>query len=126
MPSDPSRQDLFVEERLHVLAEMEAPFIFPRQNNLTLLPRLLICFALAKRSNLRWDDEKVSRFLFYIKRVQIWEFLLWLGRLRIRLVSMRIWVQSLALLCELRIQSCCELQHRLQVRLGSHVAVAVV
>ena len=39
---------------------------------------------------------------------------------------MRLWVQSLALLSVLRIQCCCELWCRLQTRLGSCVAVAVV
>ena len=43
----------------------------------------------------------------------------------IQLVSMRMWVQSLALLSGLRIWGCCELWCRLQMRLGSHVAVAV-
>ena len=36
---------------------------------------------------------------------------------------MRLWVQSLALLSELRIQLCCELCCGLQTRLGSRVAV---
>ena len=40
--------------------------------------------------------------------------LLWLSRLRTRLVSMRMWVQSLALLSGLRIQHCLKLQCRLQ------------
>ena len=39
---------------------------------------------------------------------------------------MRIWVRSVALLSGLRIQHCCKLRHRLQMRLGSYVAVAVV
>ena len=38
---------------------------------------------------------------------------------------MRTQVQSLALLCGLRIWCCCELWYRLQTRLGSGVAVAV-
>ena len=37
---------------------------------------------------------------------------------------MRMWVRSLALLSGLRIQHCCELQCRSQLRLGSGVAVA--
>ena len=44
----------------------------------------------------------------------------------IRLVSMRIWVPSLASISGLRIQRCHELWHRLQTWLRSHVAVAVV
>ena len=38
---------------------------------------------------------------------------------------MRTWVQSLTLLSGLRIWHCCELQHRLQMRLRSHIAAAV-
>ena len=41
-------------------------------------------------------------------------------------VSMRLWVQSPALLIGLRIQHCHELWCRLQTQLGSHVAVSVV
>ena len=54
------------------------------------------------------------------------EFLLWLSRLQTRLVSTRIWVQSLALLSGLRIQHFHELWYRSQTRLRSCVAVAVV
>ena len=46
--------------------------------------------------------------------------------LRTGLVSMRLQVQSLALLSALRIRRCCELWYRLQTRLGSLVALAVV
>ena len=42
------------------------------------------------------------------------------------LVSMRMWVQSLALFSGLRTQCCCELWYRWQTWLGSGVAVAVV
>ena len=42
------------------------------------------------------------------------------------LVSMRMWVQSLALLSRLRIQHCRELWCRLQMGVGSGAAVAVV
>ena len=45
---------------------------------------------------------------------------------RILLVSVRMWVQSLALLNGLRIQHCYELWCKLQMRPGSPVAVAVV
>ena len=45
---------------------------------------------------------------------------------QIRLGTMRLRVRSLALLHGLRIQCCRELWGRLQMRLGSHVAVAVV
>ena len=38
---------------------------------------------------------------------------------------MRMWVQSLASLSGLRIQHCCELWHRSQTWLGSHIAVAL-
>ena len=43
----------------------------------------------------------------------------------IQLGTMRLWVQSLASLSGLRIQSCGELWYRSQTRLGSQVAVAV-
>ena len=39
---------------------------------------------------------------------------------------MRMWVQSLASLSELRILHCCELSCRSQTPLRSHIAVAVV
>ena len=44
---------------------------------------------------------------------------------QIRLGTMRLWVQSLALLCGLSIRHCCELWRRSQIQLGSGVAVAV-
>ena len=43
----------------------------------------------------------------------------------IRLVTMRLWVQFLALLSGLRIRCCRELWCRLQTRLGSRIAVAL-
>ena len=43
-----------------------------------------------------------------------------------QLVSMRTWVQSLALVGGLRIRHCHELWCRLQMQLGSHLAEAVV
>ena len=58
------------------------------------------------------------------KMSMYWEFSLWLSRLQTQLVSMRLWVQSLALLSGLRIPCCPELRFRLQLRSG--VAVAVV
>ena len=45
---------------------------------------------------------------------------------RTRLVSMRMWVWSLAALSGLRIQHFCELWYKLQTQLRSRVAVAVV
>ena len=45
---------------------------------------------------------------------------------RIQLVSMRMWIQSLALLSGLGIQHCHELWCRLQIQLRSCSAVAVV
>ena len=53
------------------------------------------------------------------------EFPLWRSGLRIRLGTMRLQVQSLALLSGLRIQCCRELWRRLQMRLRSDVAVAL-
>ena len=47
-------------------------------------------------------------------------------RKRIQLISMTMWVPSLALLSGLRIRCCCELWCRSQTQLGSSVAVAVV
>ena len=54
------------------------------------------------------------------------EFPLWLSGLQAQLVSMRTQVPSLASLSGLRIRRCLEMQGRLQVWLGSRVAVAVV
>ena len=48
------------------------------------------------------------------------------GSARIQLISMKLLVQSLALLSGLRIWHCPELWCRLQIRLSSGVAVAVV
>ena len=45
---------------------------------------------------------------------------------RIQLGTMRLQVRSLALLSGLKIQCCCELLCRLQIWLGSDVAVAMV
>ena len=44
----------------------------------------------------------------------------------IRLGTMRLWVRSLAPLSGLRIWHCRELWYRLQMRLGSGIAVALV
>ena len=52
------------------------------------------------------------------------EFLLWFSRLSTRLVSTRMWVQSLALLSGLRIWYCYKLWQRSQMQLRSRVAVA--
>ena len=59
-------------------------------------------------------------------RKEFQEFLLWLSRLRTQLVSMSMRVQSLALLSGLRICCCHKLWCRLQMKLRSRVAVAVV
>ena len=48
---------------------------------------------------------------------------MWLSRLRT--VSVRMWVQSVALVLGLRIWDCHELQHKSQMLLRSGVAVAV-
>ena len=45
---------------------------------------------------------------------------------QIRLGTMRLWVQSLALLSGLRIQHCHDLWCRLQTQLGSFIAVAML
>ena len=42
------------------------------------------------------------------------------------IVSMKMWVPSLASLGELRIQHCCKVRHRSQMQLRSGVAVAVI
>ena len=55
----------------------------------------------------------------------LWEFPLWLSRLRTQLVTTKMRVQSLALLRSLRIQHCHELWYRSQMWLESHIAVAV-
>ena len=54
-----------------------------------------------------------------------WEFPSWLSGLKNWLVSIRIWVQSLAFLNGLRIQPCCELWCRSQTQFGFLIAVAV-
>ena len=46
-------------------------------------------------------------------------------QLQTELVSMRLWVRSLALLSGLKIQHCRELWYRPQTRLGSHIVVTV-
>ena len=51
---------------------------------------------------------------------------MWLSRLRTGLVSVRMRVQSMALLSGLRIRCCCKLQHRSQMQIKSRIAVAVV
>ena len=54
-----------------------------------------------------------------------WEFLLWLSGLRTQLVSMRMWVRSLASFTGLRIRHCCKLRWGSKMPLRSSVAVAV-
>ena len=54
------------------------------------------------------------------------EVLLRLSELRKELVSMRMWVWSLALFSRLKIQHCVKLWCRLQMWLRSHIAVVVV
>ena len=75
----------------------------------TLITRVL----LSRRNN--WSKVATCR-----------EFLLWLNRLSTWLVSMRMWVRSLALLSGLRIWRCCKLWCRSQMWLWSGIAVAVV
>ena len=53
------------------------------------------------------------------------EFPLWFSGLRTQLVSMRMWIRSLAMLYVLRIWCCQELWYKLQIWLGSGIAVAV-
>ena len=53
------------------------------------------------------------------------EFLSWRSGYRIRLGTVRLWVQSLPLLSGLMIRPCRELWCGSQTRLGSHVAVAL-
>ena len=50
---------------------------------------------------------------------------MWLSELRTQLVSMRMWVQSLASLSGLRICCCYMLWYSSQMRFGSSIAVAV-
>ena len=64
--------------------------------------------------------------LNYFINLEVNEFLLWLSRLRTRLISMRMCVRSLALLSGLWIQCYRVLWCRLQTWLGSGVTVAVV
>ena len=51
---------------------------------------------------------------------------MWLSRLRLQLLSMRMWVRSTASLSGLRIRCCRELQCRSKMWLGAGIAVAVV
>ena len=60
-----------------------------------------------------------------LKKSNVLEFPLWLSGLRTRLVSMRMWVRSLASVTGLRIQRCLELWCRLQTQLGFRIAVVV-
>ena len=59
------------------------------------------------------------------KKMNSWEFLLWLSGLRTQLVSMRMWVRSLASFTGLRIRHCCKLRWGSKMPLRSSVAVAV-
>ena len=54
-----------------------------------------------------------------VKKHRLWEFVLWLSWLRIRLVFMRMWVLPLASLSGLRAWCCLKLQRRSQMQLGS-------
>ena len=58
----------------------------------------------------------------FLKNLALLEFPLWLCRLRTGLVSMRMWVQSLALLSGSRIWCCQEPQHRSQMLLRCRLA----
>ena len=49
-----------------------------------------------------------------------------ISRLRTQLVSMRMEVQSLALLIVLGIHCCCKFRHRSKMWLRSHISVTVV
>ena len=79
--------------------------------------------------NLSWPyipSPAWERGLNHLYQKFIWEFPLWHSRLQIGLVTMRIWVQSLASLSGLRSWHCCELWYRSQTRLGSCTAVSMV
>ena len=60
------------------------------------------------------------------KKRKVMEFPLWLSRLRIQLVSMRMSVPSPTSLSGLKILCCHKLRYRVQKQLRSGVAVAVV
>ena len=60
-----------------------------------------------------------------IHKILFWELLLWLSRLEIQLVFMRMLVWPLDLLSGLRSWHCCELWYRSQMWLGSSIAVVV-
>ena len=70
-----------------------------------------------------FGEKKRGSYLFQVSKVK---FLLWLSGLRTQLGSVRMQVRSLAVLSGLRIWHCHELQSRLQMWLGSHIAMAVV
>ena len=63
---------------------------------------------------------------FHLNKKQKQKLPLWLNWLRTQLVSMRMWVRSLASLSGLRIQLRHKLWGRSKTWLGSDVAVAVV
>ena len=86
-------------------------------------------------SNLKFHSESgkmLPPVLFYVsllpsqQKKQRTKIPLCLSRLRTELVSVRMSVQSLALLSGLRIQCCHKLRHSLQMQLRSGVAVAMV
>ena len=82
-----------------------------------------------KKNTRNWTPNFVIRNyhcpLGAVRQHPLPEFPLCLSGLRTQLVSMRTWVQSLALLSVLKIQHCCELWCRSQMLLRSHFAVAV-
>ena len=94
---------------------------------LWLSPKCLIIFKLFNAMTLRqpppflifWD------FTTGIESEHRKEFPLWLRRLRTWLVSVRMWVRSLASLSGLRIHHCHKLQCRWQMWLRSFITVAV-
>ena len=68
----------------------------------------------------------ITGTVFIYNKQRNMEFSLWLSGLRTRLVSMRMWVQSLASLSALRILHCHKLECRSQIWLRSGVTVAVM
>ena len=79
----------------------------PKGNDITTVKEYLhlhVCCSVIDNS---WDMEMTKVLVGgWMDKEHTREFLLWLSRLQIRLVSMRMWVQPLALLTGLRIQHC--------------------
>ena len=83
------------------------------------------CFLESPTMLLPTQLDEVNVFIGIHLNLQLWEIPLWLWSEEPDIVSVRMWVQSLASLSGLRILSCCKLWPRLQIWLRSTVALTV-